>query len=219
MNYKRKALLTRPRLRGASDHTTNRLATFQIVVGTIVSLMTAFIGWQTYSLSSQSAQNGNQLKALEQKISENKFDFDRMRDIYDRTEKYLEDSAQSPARGRVLVALINRLPDDSARSELLAVVSDNANLITVASDAAILRKNGRSSTVLAIGHVAIGPFNTGGSTQHNSSPDAPKPNTFVGSLSLSPAADGQSFVTRASFKFIDSKGISWDVPKSRFRNS
>ena len=65
------------------------LGKFQIIVGVIVSVATILISWQTYRLGRNTEENNAHLKAIEQQLAENRFGFERFRDVYDRTEKYL----------------------------------------------------------------------------------------------------------------------------------
>jgi hypothetical protein len=109
---------------------------FQTIVGVLISFLTAFIGWQTHTLSQRTEANNDRLKRIEEQLSANRFGFERMRDIYDRTEKYLSRSDQGEARCRILVVLINDIPDRDVRAELLAVVAEKAKLTAVAAKAA-----------------------------------------------------------------------------------
>ena len=112
------------------------LQVLQIVFGVIVSVATAVISWQTYRLSEETQQAAARLKEIEQQLAESRFSFERTREVYDRTEKYLTAKKQDEPRGRVLVALINSMPDSSLRTDLLAVVTEKAQLSTIAARAA-----------------------------------------------------------------------------------
>jgi len=168
---------------------------FQIVVGVIVSVATALIGWKTFELSASTESNNTHLKAIEQQLAETRFGFERIRDVYDRTERYLASTEQNESRGRVLVVLINSLPDSSLRSELLSVVTLDAKSNAVAARAADLKMG-----------------NTGvkSSTPHEAS--------FFGDRSLRIDSETYKATTVGEFGFVDSKGISWTVPKGRVVN-
>jgi hypothetical protein len=62
---------------------------FKICVGILVSLGTLFISWKTFQLNEQASQNNSQLEQIQHQLSETRFDYERILDIYDRTEKYL----------------------------------------------------------------------------------------------------------------------------------
>jgi len=81
------------------DESGSWLTGFQVAVGIVISLATAFISWQTHQLNQQTQESTERLKAIEQQLAETRFGFERMRDIYDRTEKYLAApaSAQDPS--------------------------------------------------------------------------------------------------------------------------
>jgi hypothetical protein len=175
---------------------TSHLEKFQIVVGIIVSIATMLIGWKTYELSEQSSENNVQLKRIEQQISENRFGFERVRDIYDRTEKYLASPQQDEKRGRALVALINSLPHSTIRSDMLAIIVHEATPNSVAASAADLQlgktpldKN-VSITVTTL-----------------------DPKSFFGKVMLSIDQESYKVVTLESFQFKDSEGTIWEVHK------
>src|SRR6266404_2058061 len=106
--------------RPPGGHYMSGIEKFQIVVGVIISGATAAISWETYQLGAKTEKNSTHLKAIEQQLAETRFGFERIRDVYDRTEKYLAAPEQNEARGRVLVVLINSLPDNALRAELLS---------------------------------------------------------------------------------------------------
>jgi hypothetical protein len=162
----------------------------QVAVGIIVSIATVVIAWQTVRLNSRTNETNSQLQAIEQQLDQSRFGFERIRDIYDRTEKYLASAEQNEARGRVLVVLINYLPDSSLRAELLVVVTENAKSDSVAARAADLR--------------------VGVSSDVENTPEDP---SFFGDRSLSFDSDAYEVTTLGDFGFIDSSGTKWTVPK------
>lgn len=196
----------------------------QIVVGVAVSASTAIIGWQALMLSSQGAENTKQLAQIEQGLSESRFDFDRTRDVYDRMEKYLDSPVQSAPRGRVLVALINRIPDRSVRAELLAVVVENAKPATIAAAAAKklqasrdeasgTARDYRSPSSADIGKPAPMPTPSPVPKISDTSIPVAKRSSFSGELRLQSSPDGNSFIVLESYGFTDSKSVHWEVPK------
>jgi len=171
------------------------LGNFQITVGVIVSVATVAISWQTYWLTRTTEANNEHLKAIEQQLAENRFGFERMRDVYDRTEKYLASSNQNPSRGKVLVVLINSLPDSALRADLLSVVSVDAKSDAVAAKAADLK--------------------VGVQQPKASSTAAPG---FSGDRSIRVDTDKYEAITNGEFAFVDSKGVNWPVPKGYVAN-
>lgn len=163
---------------------------FQIVVGIIVSIATVLISWQTYRLSVNTETNSAHLKAIEGQLAENRFGFERIRDVYDRTEKYLSSENQNASRGKVLVVLINSLPDSALRSDLLSVVSVDAKSDAVAAKAADLKVGAEPPKPLPT--PALG---------------------FTGDRSLRFDPDKYQATTNGEFAFTDSKGMVWSVPK------
>jgi hypothetical protein len=172
---------------------TSNLEAFQVVVGIIVSIATATIGWKTFQLDERAKENNVQLKNIEQQLAETKFGFERVRDIYDRTEKYLAAEKQDERRGRALVVLIGSLPDLSLRNELLSIVVREATSSSVAAKAADTQQGKSPSTDPVI---------------------APKvdPNNFFGSTKFRLKEDGYAVETLEKFGFKDSKGVTWEVP-------
>ena len=130
---------------------------------------------------------------IEKQLSEEKFGFERMRDIYDRTEKYLVMEQQDERRGRALVVLISSLPLSQLRSDLLSIVAIEAKSKSVAAKAA--------DTVV--------------------SAPPPKLDTkrFFGKIIVEWISEDQYIVEiDETFWFIDSKGIRWTVPKGTKAN-
>ena len=148
------------------------------------------ISWQTYRLSRNTEENNAHLKAIEQQLAENRFGFERFRDVYDRAEKYLASANQNESRGKVLVVLIKNLPDSSLRSDLLSVVSADAKSDIVAAKAADIK----------VGAQPPKPVLT---------PAA----GFSGDRSLHFDPDKYQVTTNGEFAFTDSKGKTWLVPK------
>lgn len=172
---------------------TGNLEAFQVVVGIIVSISTITIGWKTFQLDETAKESNAQLKSIEQQLAETKFGFERIRDIYDRTEKYLAAEKQDEKRGRALVVLIGSLPDLSLRKELLSIVVLEATSSSVAAKAADTQQSKPSATDPVI---------------------TPKvdPNTFFGSTRFRLKDDGYAVETLEKFGFKDSKGVLWEVP-------
>ena len=166
------------------------LQKFQIFVGIVVSVTTVIISWQTFILSERSDENNTQLKRIEQQLAQTRFGFERIRDVYDRTEKYLASEKQNQARGRVLIVLINSLPDSQLRAELLTVVTESAKLNLIAAEA---------------GDLAAG--------ISSKAPKIPTDPNFSGDLSLKVDNDEFTLTTQGDFSFVDSEGMTWHVPK------
>lgn len=163
------------------------LEKFQVVVAVFVSLTTAFIGWKTFELNRQARVNNDRLEGIEIKLSERKFDFEQLKDIYDRTEKYLA-SEQDEKRGRALVILIGAIPDSRFRADLLSILTVQATQGSV-STAAAERYVGASLSL------------------------ASKTPRFVGTPQVEALLDGETFSIVAELSFVDSKGVTWTVPK------
>lgn len=190
-----------------SDKSPRWLTNFQLAIGVVVSATTAFISWQTHQLNQKTQESTAGLKAIEQQLAESRFGFERMRDIYDRTEKYLAapESAQDPSRGRVLAALINTIPDKSVRSELLAVITKEAKSIPVAAAAATLSLTGKlnPATTTTVSPPVILPAS-------KSTTVGPH---FSGNLAISVNEEKYMAITIGDFEFVDSNGVTWRVPK------
>ncbi|MCP5002385.1 MAG: DUF1353 domain-containing protein [Planctomycetes bacterium] len=135
------------------------------------------------------------LKEIEQQLAQTKFGFEQIRDVYDRTEKYLSSKNQNKARGRVLIVLINSLPDTKLRTELFNVVTNTAELDSIAAEAANKK----------IGVVAAGTVK-------------PKDPSFFGNLTLEIDEDKFQAVTNGDLGFVDSSGKKWIVPKGEVIN-
>lgn len=175
----------------------------QIVFGVVVSLTTAVISWQTYRLSQETQQATSRLKEIEQQLAESRFSFERTREVYDRTEKYLTAEKQHESRGRVLIALISSMPDSSLRTDLLAVVTEKAQLSTIAARAARAATASRPAPPIAT---------TPAEPPPSKPTTLPKP-SFSGVLQLAFNADKYTVTTMGDFSFTDSKGRKWGVPK------
>ncbi len=165
----------------------SNLEFFQAVIGILISISTAIIGWQAYLLNVNTNETNSQLKRIEQQFAENKFVFERAKDIYDRTEKYLN-SEQDERRGKALVALISSLPDTKLRSELLSVVTVEAKSEIVKTSAAVSYIGDSLSNVAKNGQ-------------------------YYGTVSVEFLDDIKKVRTINAFGFKDSNGILWDVPK------
>ena len=174
------------------------LEIFQIVVGVIVSVSTLIIGWKTYELNDKTNENNIQLKNIDRQLSEAKFGFERIRDIYDRAEKYLASTNQDERRGRALVVLISSLPDSesSLRSDLLSIIVREATNNSVAATAADV-KQGKTITEPA---VLKPPLDS---------------KAFFGTVNLKFDPDKYTVETLDSFGFKDSTGLVWEVPKGK----
>lgn len=162
------------------------LQLFGVIVGIIVSIATVLIGWKTYELNEKAGVSNNRLKEIEQRLAENRFGFERLKDIYDRTERYLN-SEQDERRGRALIVLINSLPAERFREDLLAIVTVEAKKETVR---------------VAAAESAVG----------NDFPKVQNKLNFFGDVVLEQLNDGRSVRTKTNFGFTDSKGYKWEVP-------
>ena len=108
----------------------------KVAVGLIVSAATAFTGYKTYELNQITREGNERLKQIELQLSRDRFGFDRLKDIYDRTEKYLSSTDQDERRGRALVVLIESLPDELYKQALAAIIRSETTNAAVASEAA-----------------------------------------------------------------------------------
>lgn len=187
----------------------------ELVVGIIVSMATAFIAWQTYRLSETTQQNADRLKAIEQELAQTRFSFERTREIYDRTEKYLTSSQQDEARGRVLLALINSIPESPLRTELLRVVADKATRGSIAARASreVLAATSGAKPQSEQGKQPTGPrpVPTSSPSQSASVPAQPT-NGFSGPLEVVLNGDAYTATVLKDFSFTDSFRRRWDLP-------
>jgi Protein of unknown function (DUF1353) len=185
----------RPAPPAAPPKPSSWLEPFQIGVGIIVSIATAFIGWKTFELDEKAKENNTQLKAIEQQLAQTKFGFEQTRDIYDRTEKYLTTDKQDPRRGRALVLLISSLPNSPLRSDLLSLIVIEASSTSVAANAAAIQAGKPTTPITEL--------------------VVPKvdPNSFFGKVSFRFVQNGEALETLENFGFKDAKGVLWDVPK------
>lgn len=181
---------------GKSEHLPI-LAVFQIIVGVVVSIGTCFIGWKAHQLAVRSEEATVKLKEIEQQLAESKFGFERMRDIYDRTERYLSGTDQNEARGRVLVVLINSLPETNLRSELLKVVTEKASSDSVAAQAARLTVKINSTSVVAGRDITL---------------RAPEKKGLISGV-VAVNEENYTATVQSELKFVDSTGYIWTVPK------
>jgi hypothetical protein len=185
------------------------LVSFQVAVGIIVSIATVYISWKTHDLTERTQETTAKLKEIEQQLAENKFGFERVRDVYDRAEKYLSSTTQDESRGRVLVALIGSLPDEKLRAQLLAVVTDKARLPAVAARAANLSLRGAAiATSTASGELATSP----GVAKSQTFPLTPR-SKFSGVLRLAYDPGSYAVTVLEEFRFVDSANRTWTVPK------
>ena len=164
-----------------------------IIVGIIVSIATTYMGWSTYQLNRAAERNNSELRRIEQSLSESKFGFERIRDVYDRTEKYLSSDKQSPRRGRALVVLISSLPKSDLQSDLLSLMVTEAKTVAVAARAA--------DTKVQIDN------------SQNEVGKIPNPdkNKFFGEAGFIFVDDGRVQVA-SEFGYRDSHGYIWKVP-------
>lgn len=114
----------------------NAWEVLKVAVGLVVSAATAFTGYKTYELNQVTREGNERLKQIELQLSRDRFGFDRLRDIYDRTEKYLAAEKQDERRGRALVVLIESLPDELYKQALAAIIRTETTNAVVASEAA-----------------------------------------------------------------------------------
>jgi hypothetical protein len=187
-----KQRFVRPRVRPPKS--LSSIEVLQIVFGIIVSVSTVIIGWKTFELNDRATESTAQLKNIEQQLAENKFGFERIRDIYDRTEKYLSSEKQDERRGRALVVLIGSLPDSTLRTDLLSIVVREASSPIVAATAADTQRGKGPSPIPNEIKPTLGPG-------------------FFGNISFRRKDDeGFSVMTQETFGFKDSKGVVWQVP-------
>jgi Protein of unknown function (DUF1353) len=185
------------------------LVSFQVAVGIIVSITTVYISWKTHDLTERTQETTAKLKEIEQQLAENKFGFERVRDVYDRAEKYLSSTTQDESRGRVLVVLIGSLPDEKLRTQLLAVVTEKAQLPVVAAKAASLGVSAK----------AIAAATASGELATSSPPSLPSTglrmprSRFSGALSLGRNPGSYEGTVLEEFRFVDSSNRTWTVPK------
>ena len=173
------------------------LPRMQLATGIIVSAATIYISYQAQALTNRTQETTSKLTQIEQQLAETKFGFERVKDIYDRTEKYLSSDQQDAPRGRVLVVLINSLPDSAMRAELLAVVTQKSLLPEVAAAAANSSINPNPAEIPPI-------FSA---TPQNVS------NRFSGILQVSINKDGYGAVILNELQYTDKRGRTWTVPK------
>lgn len=181
------------------------LSQLQLVVGVIISLATLLIGWKTYQLNEATNANNQQLKAIERQLNEAKFDFERFRDIYDRTEKYLGSAQQDSRRGKALVALINSLPNSNLRADLLGVMLVEAQNPAVAAKAADIGRMSDPTAAAPAGSLSTLEFKGG--------------NGFIGNAVFRVLPEDRGIELIEAFSFKDSKGVVWTVPKGTQSNA
>lgn len=172
-----------------------KIEIFQVIVGIFISISTAALGWMTYQLNSTAQVNNSELKRIEQTLSESKFGFERIRDVYDRTEKFLASENQNAKRGRALIVLISSLPRSELQSDLLS-------LMTIESkDESVAAKAADTNVLINSNNSEIG-----------QDPDLDS-RSFFGNPTFFLSDDGYSFVVAENFGYKDSKGVIWEVPK------
>jgi Protein of unknown function (DUF1353) len=171
------------------DKNSKKLSKFEIFISLatlVLSLGTLLIGWQTYHLSASSTATDVELKRLAQEIQNQQFRFDRIRDIYDRIQKYLT-SNQGELEGRAIIALVRSMPESENRFEFLSILSANVRNKPIATEAAEIYTKSKQLEV-------------GGES------------SFIGELKLQFLNDGRSARLVEDFGFIDSKGERWVAP-------
>ncbi len=159
---------------------------WQGVITIVLSVSTGIIAWKTYDLSERTTLGSQKIQRLSAQINEERLEFDIVRDIYDRTTKYLA-SEQNEKQGIALVALITSIPESSTRSQLLSVISANSTSVNVA-------------TVAAEKYINANP-----------SPNSVKNTEFIGELVLE-LSDSSMATLKRDFGFRDSSGTVWIVP-------
>jgi Protein of unknown function (DUF1353) len=168
--------------------TTKNLPHIQLLFGLAISVSTGITGWKTIQLNEATSENTLQLARIEKRLSVERFGFERVRDIYDRTEKYLMAEQQDIRRGRALVALVSSLPSSQIRADLLAIIAVEAKSDSVAAkaaDATAKRDGPRSAS-----------------------------KRFFGKIVLEWTSENEYLViAQEPFGFIDSKGVKWTIPK------
>lgn len=108
---------------------------FQMSVGIVVSVATVLIAFGTLMLNSEIGESNQKLATIEQQLGQTRFGFERLKDIYDRTEKYLSAEVQDTPRGNALAVLIRSLPDESLRDDLLLIIRTETKNPAVAARA------------------------------------------------------------------------------------
>lgn len=109
----------------------------KVLVGLVVSVATVFISYNTYTLNQKTNEANAELARIKQQLDGQRFGFDRLKDIYDRTQKYLSDKDQNERWGRALVVLIGSLPEEDIRRDLAGIIqaeSTSASVVSGATD-------------------------------------------------------------------------------------
>lgn len=164
----------------------SKMDNFKVIVGLLVSSITAFIGYKTYELNEKVEIGNQQLLAIERKLDEDKFAFERIRDIYDRVELYLQ-GEQSASRGKALVAFIRSIPDSGIKEDLLSVVISQSNSEETRLNAgAVIIETTDLSNISTI--------------------------SFIGKPDFESVSEDELLV-KATYGFKDSEGNLWEVPK------
>jgi len=159
---------------------------WQGVITIVLSLSTGLIAWKTYDLNERTTLGSQEIQRLSAQINEERLEFDIVRDIYDRTTRYLA-SEQNEKQGIALVALITSIPESLTRSQLLSVISANSTSVNVA-------------TVAAEKYTRVSPsLNSTNSSE------------FIGEFVLE-LSDSNIATLKQDFGFRDSSGTVWMAP-------
>ncbi len=118
----------------------SKLKFFEVFIGCIVSIVTIIIAVNTFRMQDEAEKNNKKLKDIETKLAGERFEFERVRLIYDRTERYINSKNQDERWGRALVVLIKRVPDKQIRDDLLGAVQVGATSASVSNEAISRRR-------------------------------------------------------------------------------
>jgi hypothetical protein len=165
----------------------------KMIGGAIVAVATVWISYQTYLLNDKSQEASDRLKAIEFALSEEKFDFERIRDVYDRTDKFLSGDQSNVRQGKALVVLISSLPESGLRKDLLSLMIIEATADAVAATAADALVPSTLST-------------SNGSAKDDKSPG------FFGDHKINLNPDGYTVRVEKPFGYRDKNGLEWTVP-------
>jgi hypothetical protein len=185
MNRTHRSRALKARLRNFSK---TRLSAFQIFSTIALSAISCFIAYQTLILNRSTQENNAQLKILEAKLSGTRFEFERMRDVYDRVVDYLSSEEQSVQHGRIIVILISMLPQSDTRTQLRNLVMSGAE-----KDAVV---KGAADTI----------------SQPITNSDFAEVNGYYGNFDVDFDSNTYTVRTISPFGFLDSAGVKWSVP-------
>lgn len=158
------------------------------IVTVLLSIATAYLGFKTFQLNDKTSRTGAEIKRVEAQLKEDRLGFDRVRDVYDRTNEYLT-SEQNARQGAALLALISVIPEPEVRTHFLSVVTAGTTNETIALEAATSYANEKLKL------------------------DSVGNSEFIGELKLDFSDNNRTATLVNEFGFKDSKGIVWMAPK------